>query len=72
MRIKMLATVTPFMGVPMPARALFYKNLPTAGDKALLFGKTYEAETNKNGAVFVRFLDGSTLGVMPGEFEIVK
>lgn len=38
----------------------------------LLAGKTYEAAVNKNGAVMAIFENGETLGVKPGEFEIVQ
>lgn len=35
-------------------------------------GKTYEATVNKNGAVTAICENGETLGVKPGEFEIVQ
>ena len=60
MKIRMLTTVRPdisFLAMP---------------GTILRAGETYEATKNRNGAVSGICDNGNTLGVKPGEFEIVE
>lgn len=61
MKIRMLTTVRPDIS--------FLSAWPVS---VLREGETYEAVKNRNGAITGICDNGNTLGVKPGEFEIVE
>ncbi len=61
MKIKMLKTVEPDFPI------IFFSDPGTK----LIYGETYEANINKNGAVSGICRNGDMIGVRPGEFEVI-